>query len=122
MDFYEKDTLSALEAKEKAQWIAFAPVVFQASRVLRDSGILATVESNMDGVTFDEIVKRVKLPVYGVRVLVEAALGIGLLTFRNEKYFATKTTSFLLHDTLTKVNMDFVHDVCYNGMFHLEES
>lgn len=122
MDFYEQDKLTALEAKEKAQWIAFAPVVFQTSRVLRDSGILKAVESNIDGLSLDEIVKQVKLPVYGVRVLVEAALGIGLLTFRNEKYFVTKTASFLLHDTLTKVNMDFIHDVCYNGMFYLEES
>jgi ubiquinone/menaquinone biosynthesis C-methylase UbiE len=122
MDFYEQDKLTALEAKEKAQWIAFAPVVFQTSRVLRDSGILKAVEINVDGLTLDEIVTQVKLPVYGVRVLVEAALGIGLLTFRNEKYFITKTASFLLHDTLTKVNMDFIHDVCYNGMFYLEES
>lgn len=122
MNFYEQDKLTALEAKEKAQWIAFAPVVFQASRVLRESGILKVVENNVDGISLEEIVKHVNLPTYGVRVLVEAALGIGLLTFRNERYFATKTTSFLLHDTLTKVNMDFVHDVCYNGMFYLDES
>ncbi|HEY0768971.1 MAG TPA: class I SAM-dependent methyltransferase, partial [Sphingobacteriaceae bacterium] len=115
-------TLSALEAKEKAQWIAFAPVVFQTSRVLRDSGNLKAVESNVNGLTLAEIVSKVKLPQYGVRVLVEAALGIGLLTFRSDKYFVTKTASFLLHDTLTKVNMDFIHDVCYNGMFYLDES
>src|SRR5688572_29004908 len=122
MNFFEKDSLTALEAKEKAQWIAFAPVVFQSSRILRDSGILKVVEKNMDGVSFDEIVNEVDLPVYGVRVLVEAGLGIGLLTFRDEKYFVTKTAAFLMHDDLTKVNMDFVQDVCYNGMFHLEES
>ncbi len=120
MDFFEHDKLSALEAKEKAQWIAFAPVVFQSSRVLRDSGILKAVESN--GLSFDEIVSQVKLPMYGVRVLVEAALGIGLLTFREDKYFITKTGWFLLNDDLTRVNMDFTHDVCYNGMFYLEES
>lgn len=122
MNFFEKDNLSALDAKEKAQWIAFAPVVFQSSRILRDSGILKVVESNIDGLPFDAIVKAVKLPVYGVRVLVEAALGIGLLTFRDEKYFITKTASFLMHDNLTRVNMDFIHDVCYKGMFHLDES
>jgi ubiquinone/menaquinone biosynthesis C-methylase UbiE len=122
MNFFERDNLSALEAKEKAQWIAFAPVVFQSSRILRDSGILKVVESNVDGLSFEAITEKVKLPVYGVRVLVEAALGIGLLTFRDEKYFITKTASFLLHDNLTRVNMDFIHDVCYNGMFHLDES
>ena len=35
---------SALAAKEAAQWIAFAPVVFQSARVLRESGILLEAE------------------------------------------------------------------------------
>lgn len=122
MNFFETDNITALEAKEKAQWIAFAPVVFQTTRVLRDSGILKLVESNMDGLTLSEIVGKTKLPHYGVRVLVEAALGIGLLTFRDEKYFSTKTASFILHDKLTRVNMDFIHDVCYQGMFSLDKS
>lgn len=121
-DFFEKDSLTALQAKEKAQWIAFAPVVFQCTRVLRDSGILKAVESNMEGLTQDQIREKVNLPEYGTRVLLEGALGIGLLTFRDGKYFATKTASFILHDKLTTVNMDFIHDVCYNGMFHLDES
>ena len=38
MDFFEKEKLTALQAKEEAQWITFAPFVFQATRVLRDSG------------------------------------------------------------------------------------
>jgi ubiquinone/menaquinone biosynthesis C-methylase UbiE len=122
MNFFEQDKISALDAKEKAQWISFAPVVFQASRVLRESGILAAVEANMEGLTLEQIVDRVKLPNYGVRVLAEAALGIGLLTFRDNKFFITKTASFLLHDSMTVANMYFVHDVCYNGMFYLDES
>jgi ubiquinone/menaquinone biosynthesis C-methylase UbiE len=122
MDFFQQDTLSALDAKEKAQWIAFAPMVFQASRALRNTGILSCVEANIDGLKLEQIVDKVKLPHYGVRVLVEAALGIGLLTFRDEKYYITKTASFLLHDSMTIANMDFVHDVCYKGAFHLEES
>jgi ubiquinone/menaquinone biosynthesis C-methylase UbiE len=121
MDFFEKDTLTALEAKEKAQWIAFAPVVFQTTKVLRDTGILQTIESNQ-GSTLAEVIDRVKLPLYGTRVLVEAALGIGLLTLREDRYYTTKMATFILHDNLTRVNMDFVHDVCYQGMFHLEDS
>jgi ubiquinone/menaquinone biosynthesis C-methylase UbiE len=121
MNFFETDKLSALEAKEKAQWIAFAPVVFQSARILRDSGILKEVEAS-DGLTIHEIVDKVKLPHYGVRVLLEAALGMGLLTCKDEKYHVTKTSTFLLHDNLTRVNMDFIHDVCYQGMFHLEDS
>jgi ubiquinone/menaquinone biosynthesis C-methylase UbiE len=121
MDFFESDKLTALEAKEKAQWIAFAPLVFQSSKVLRDSGILTLVSEN-SGLTQQQIVEKLSLPEYGVRVLLEAGLGIGLLTCKEEKYFATKTASFILHDRLTRVNMDFIHDVCYQGMFYLDES
>ena len=121
MDFFETDKLTALEAKEKAQWIAFAPVVFQATRVLRDTGILNEIEKNQ-GLTLSEVVERVKLPLYGTRVLVEAALGIGLLTLRDDRYYTTKMATFILHDNLTRVNMDFTHDVCYQGMFYLEDS
>jgi ubiquinone/menaquinone biosynthesis C-methylase UbiE len=122
MNFFEKEKLSALQAKEEAQWITFAPFVFQATRVLRDSGILTLIESNRQGMTLDEVIAEIKLPPYGVRVLVEAALGIGLLVLTDGRYKITKTTYFILHDELTKVNMDFTHDVCYNGMYFLEDS
>lgn len=122
MNFFEKEKLSALQAKEEAQWITFAPFVFQATRVLRDSGILSLVESNREGITLEEVTRQIKLPAYGIRVLMEAALGIGLLILKDDKYKITKTTYFILHDELTKVNMDFTHDVCYNGMYFLEDS
>ena len=122
MTFFEKEKLSALQAKEEAQWITFAPFVFQATRMLRNSGILSLVESHRDGITLEQITEKIDLPAYGIRVLVEAALGIGLLILKDGKYKITKTTYFILHDELTKVNMDFTHDVCYNGMFYLEES
>jgi ubiquinone/menaquinone biosynthesis C-methylase UbiE len=122
MNFFEKEKLSALQAKEEAQWITFAPFVFQATRVLRDSGILSLVEANREGITLEEITGKINLPAYGIRVLIEAALGIGLLVLKDGKYKITKTTYFILHDELTKVNMDFTHDVCYNGMYFLEDS
>lgn len=121
-NFFENDNLSALEAKEKAQWIACAPIVFQATRVLRDSGILLSIGKSPDGLTQQEVSDLVTVPRYGVRVLMEAALGMGLLTLKDGRYKITKTASFILHDDLTRVNMDFTHDVCYQGMFYLDES
>ena len=106
MNFFETDNLSALEAKEKAQWIAFAPVVFQATRVLRDSGILEHVSKNPEGLTLRQIQDHVKLPEYGVRVLVEAALGIGLLTEKEGVYKSTKTAMFILHDANVNNKLD----------------
>src|SRR5918993_274707 len=122
MNFCENEKLSALQAKEEAQWITFAPFVFQATRVLRDSGILSLVESHREGISLADVTDKIKLPPYGIRVLMEAGLGIGLLILKDGKYKITKTTYFILHDELTKVNMDFTHDVCYNGMYFLEDS
>lgn len=120
--YFQADKLNALQAKEQAQWIAFAPFVFQASRVLRDTGILDLLASNNDGLTQEEVVEKTKLPAYGVRVLLEAGLGMKLVVVNDGKYTLTKTAFFLISDELTRANMDFVHDVCYQGMFYLEES
>ena len=123
MKFFSKDKRSAFEAKEMAQWIAFGPVIFQAARVLRNSGILTVIEdSKTKGLTIAEITENVKLPLYGVRVLLEAGLGMGLILVNNERYTLAKTGYFILHDPLTKVNMDFVHDVNYKGLFALDKS
>ncbi len=123
MKFFRKDKKTAFEAKEAAQWIAFGPVVFQAARVLRNSGILQVIEeSATNGLTIGEISEKVKLPLYGVRVLLESGLSIGLILVNEKKYTLAKTGYFILHDALTRINMDFVQDVCYKGLFTLDES
>jgi hypothetical protein len=123
MDFFKKETRTALQAIEYAQWIAHAPMVFQASRILRDSGILkAVLESGKEGITLEEIVAKANMPHYGVRVLVESGLGIGLLLVNDHKYTLTKTGHFILNDEMTRANMDFSHDVCYNALYFLEDS
>jgi hypothetical protein len=123
MDFFKKETKTALEAIEYAQLIAHAPMVFQATRVMRENGILQTIQdAGKNGLTLEQIVDRTKLPYYGVRVLLEAGLGIGILLENDAKYTLTKTGYFILNDKMTRVNMDFVHDVCYQGLFHLDDS
>src|ERR1700712_4866218 len=123
MKFFSKDKKSAFEAKETAQWIAFGPVIFQAARVLRNAGILSEIEaSGQKGLRMEEIADKVKLPLYGVRVLLESGLGMGLVLVNDNKYTLAKTGHFILHDPLTRVNMDFVHDVNYKGMFALDKS
>ncbi len=123
MKFFSKDKKSAFEAKEAAQWIAFGPVIFQVARVLRDKGILDVVEkSGSTGLTNEEIAEKVKLSNYGVRVLLESGLSLGLVLVNDKRYTLGKTGYFILHDSLTKTNMDFIHDVNYKGLFHLEES
>lgn len=123
MNFFSEDKITAFEAIEKAQWIAFGPVIFQSARALRDTGILKVVEeSGLTGLTIPEIAENVKLPIYGVRVLLESGLSLGLLLVSNKRYTLGKTGYFILHDRLTITNMDFVQDVNYKGFFHLGES
>lgn len=123
MNFFEKETKSALQAKEDAQWIAFAPFVFQTARVLRDTGILKALQEAKDnGLTLDETVEKTGVPYYGVRVLLEGALGMGLAHSKSGKYVLSKTGFFLLNDPLTIANMDFAHDVCYLGLFDLDKA
>jgi O-methyltransferase domain len=123
MNFFSANKKSAFEAKEAAQWIAFGPVIFQSARVLRNSGILKLLEeSGTEGVTIEMISKKVNLSVYGVRVLLESGLGLGLVLVNNKKYTLGKTGHFILNDPLTIANMDFVHDVNYKGFFYLDES
>lgn len=41
--WYQEDPLTAFQAKEEAQKLAFAPIAFQAALSLRDLGILAVL-------------------------------------------------------------------------------
>lgn len=123
MIFFKEDKKTAFQAKEAAQWIAFGPVVFQVARVLRNCGVLRTIEENSTpGISLEQIAEKVKLPVYGVRVLLESALSIGLVIENSKLFTLTKTGHFILNDPLTITNMDFVHDVCYKGLFSLDKS
>ena len=122
MVFTKAEQRTALASKEAAQWIAFAPVVFQSARVLRDSGILKELEESANGLTLEEVAEKVNLSIYGVRVLLESGLGIGLVALTGDKFTVTKTGYFILHDELTNIHMNFVHDVCYEGLFSLDKS
>lgn len=119
---YGNDNKSALQAKIDAQKIAFAPIVFQAVISLRNLGILELLSKNKNGLEVLAISEKMQISEYGVKVLLDAGLSAEVVVLKNNKYILTKTGSFFIHDKMTQVNMDFVQDVCYNGMFYLEDS
>ena len=119
---FGNDKKSAYQAQFDAQKIAFAPIMFQASRALRNLGILRVIYENKEGLTIEEVADKLSLPIYGVKVLLEAGLSLELVYAKEFRFFITKTAWFLLTDNLTKVNMDFTHDVNYLGFFKLQES
>ena len=114
--------MTALEALERAQWIAFAPFVFQATVALRDRGLLLALEGSPTGLTLDEAAAAVGLPIYGTRVLLEAGLGIGVIVEVEGRYKLTKVGTFVQHDPMTRANMDFTRDVNYAGIAQLGAS
>jgi hypothetical protein len=112
-----------VEAKFEAQKIVFGPFMFQAAKTLRDTGILEAVAKNGSaGISSSAVAEDLKITKYGVEVLLDAGLSMGMVRLENNKYILTKTGFFILTDTLTRVNMDFVHDVCYQPMFFLKEA
>lgn len=120
---FGNDNKTALQAKFDAQKIAFGPIMFQAARSLQRLGILEIIKKQRNkGITIADISEKLDITVYGVKVLVEAGLSMEMLNVVDNKYYLTKTGFFILSDPLTKVNMDFVHDVNYEGFFKLEES
>lgn len=119
---YGSDKKTALQAMYDAQKIAFAPIMFQAAKSLRDLGILEVIKNSRKGISINDIAKKLNLSVYGVKVLVEAGISIELVRVENDKFFITKTGWCILSDKLTKVNMDFTNNVNYLGMHSLSES
>ena len=104
---YTREHLSAREAQRMAEFIAWGPAIFQASRLMVNFGILDLLRDSEQGLTRQEIVDKTHLSDYNPD---------------NDRYMISKTGWFLLNDPATRVNLDFNHDVNYEGWFHLEES
>lgn len=120
---YENDTLTALEAITEAQRISFAPMLFQTALCLRRFGILEFLDQqNKQGATLEEITASVDKSEYAVSVLLDMGLSGRIVTLKGGKYYLAKVGYFLLHDKMTRVNMDFTQDVCYQGLFDLDNS
>jgi ubiquinone/menaquinone biosynthesis C-methylase UbiE len=117
------DKKSALKAKYDAQKIAFAPIMFQAAKALRDLGILEyLMKYRGKDADIKTISNALKLSEYGVKVLLEAGLSLEMVMMKDGNFSLTKTGYYILSDELTRVNMDFTQDVNYLGMFNLQES
>lgn len=121
---YTAEHLSAREAQRQAELIAWGPAIFQASRLMVKFGILDMLRDSDGGLTRPEIAARTHLSDYAVKCLLEASLAIGtvLVDPESDRYRLSKTGWFLLNDPATRVNLDFNHDVNYEGWFRLEES
>ncbi len=121
---YTRETMSARQAQRMAQFISWGPVVFQVSRLAVKFGVLDALRESGGGLTRPEVCERTGLSDYAAKCLLEASLCIGLVLANTaeDRFSLSKTGWFLLTDAATRVNMDFNHDVNYEGMFRLGES
>src|SRR5690606_7945009 len=119
----DKTSKPLLDAMEQAQLIAFGPLLFHAARALRDRGILKVLHrANPDGLSMEEVAQATQTSRYGTIVLLEAGLAAGLVEKDGPKYRITATGYLIERDPMTRINMNFVGDVCYGAAAHLEEA
>ncbi|MCK5855452.1 MAG: SAM-dependent methyltransferase, partial [Sulfurovaceae bacterium] len=118
----KKEKISALEAQLEAQKIAFAPVIFQVVRTMREFGILKLLFTHKEGLTMEEISTKSEVSLYGVKVLIESAVVASVVLEEDDRFFLSKIGYFLENDKMTKINMDFNHYINYKGFYDLDKS
>ena len=119
---FDTTKISGETALLEAQKIAFAPIIFQVARILRDWGIFALLKENEQGLDIDDIAKKCDITSYAAEILCETGFSMGALHFEDERYSLTRIGYFLLTDEMTNVNLNFNHDVNYLGLFYLEDA
>ncbi len=117
--------MKAFDALQEAQKIAFAPFVFQTTVSLRNLGVLDFIfeHNTKGGVTIQEISKGTSVSEYGLGVLLEIAESADIVC-KDEanKYELTKIGYFLSYNQMTSANINFTQDICYQGLYHLQEA
>ncbi len=97
-------------------------MTFQVARSLRDLGVFKALHARAPRTSSaEELAAEVGLTLYGVTVLLECGLGAGLVALGDDdRWSITKTGWLIEHDPMTRANMDFVHEVCWKPMLHLD--
>ena len=114
--------LSALDAITEAQKIAFAPILFQTAWSLRETGLLAFFDQHPEGASTEMAAAACDLTPYAAGVLLDMGVSGAIIYTHTNGYSLSKVGHFLLHDKMTRINMEFTQNVCYQAMGHLLES
>src|SRR5690606_33476787 len=95
--------------------------IFQSTVALKKLGVLDLIFNKRlnGGITIEEISEKLSVSAYGIGVLLEIAESADIVNKYDDKYELTKTGYFINSDTTVNVNLNFAHDVCYQGLYHL---
>ncbi|MFZ6730707.1 class I SAM-dependent methyltransferase [Undibacterium sp. Ji42W] len=120
---FSPERQTAFAARFEAQKIAFGPVVFQCVRYAWKRGMLqALADAGCAGLTISDMAATGKWTAYALKVVLETCLSSGVVYLSAGSYVLDKAGYCVLTDSITQVNLDFNHDVCYEGLFKLDES
>jgi len=117
--------IKAIDAIQEAQKIAFAPFVFQAVVSLRKLGVLGLIfdKRKKGGITVEAISDALEISAYGVGVLLEIAESSNIVSKNDTGHYEITTIGYYLnyHETVN-VNINFTNEICYKGLFYLDEA
>lgn len=121
---FSSEQYNAQQAQEMAHLYSWGPVIFQVCRLMIRYGILEMLHDHRDGMTEAEIAQGSGLSDYAAKCLLEASLTthIVLINPETNKYTLAKTGWFLLRDAMIRADIDFNHDVNYEGWFVLDKA
>lgn len=120
---FSPERQTAFAARFEAQKIAFGPVVFHCVHYAWKRGVLqALSESGDTGLAVSDLAATGRWTAYALKVVLESCLSAGVVSLRDGRYLLDKAGYCVLSDSITQVNFDFVHDVCYQGLADLGRS
>ncbi|MFC0348822.1 class I SAM-dependent methyltransferase [Undibacterium danionis] len=120
---FSPEKQGAFAARFEAQKIAFGPVVFQCVRYAWKRGMLqALADAGSDGLALETMAASGKWSSYVLKLVLETCLSAGVVYLRDGHYVLDKAGYCVLTDSITQININFTHDVCYQGLFELEQS
>ncbi|MFG6446720.1 SAM-dependent methyltransferase [Roseateles sp. BYS180W] len=114
---------SAFDARFEAQKLAFGPVVFHCVHYAWKRGVLqALADAGEQGLSTEQLHSQGGWSHYALVVSLESCLSAGVVYLREGRWVLDKMGYCVLTDRITQVNFNFVHDVCYQGLFDLGRS
>ena len=121
---FSRERYNAQQAQEMAHLYSWGAVIFEVCRLMIKYGILEMLNEHREGLTQEQIAERTGLSSYAVKCLLEASLTthIVLIDPATDTYRLAKTGWFLLRDAMIRADIDFNHDVNYEGWFVLDKA